>query len=73
MNMYYIEANKEREEIDKREEDSNIKYFRDKAIEYKEYIISRSTNKMIRMINTINEKERYFKEKFTEKEDVIDL
>ena len=40
---------------------------------YKGYLISNSTNKMIRTINVIGEEERYFAEKFLGREDLINI
>ena len=65
--------NKEREEIDKYDEDSNIKYFGDKVIMYKGQSMLRSVNEIIRIIDAIKKEVRYFKEKFPRNEDIIDL
>ena len=40
---------------------------------YSGYIITKSTNEMIRMINAIREKEQYFREKFLNNYNMIDM
>ena len=40
---------------------------------YSGHIITKSTNEMIRMINAIREKEQYFREKFLNNYNMIDM
>ena len=61
-----------RETIDEREEDSNIRYHRD-IVMIEDIMISKSTNKLIREIDTIEEEKRYFVKKFPGKEDLINI
>ena len=61
--MCFQKANKEREEIDKHENITNIKNFGDKAMKYKEQQMLRSVSEMIRIIDTIKEKREMFQRK----------
>jgi len=62
-----------RENIEERREDYNIQYFRDNAMLFREEVIIQSTNEMIRIIVVIEEENRYLRETFPDKYEVIDI
>ena len=70
--MYYTKANQIRISIDEREDKNNIRYLGDYSFRYKNEVIIRLINKMIREIDIVYEEIRYVKEKFRCKADVVD-
>ena len=69
----HIRVNKERENTKNYPNKSNIKYMGDEAIVQDNKIVSRSTNEIIRMTDAIKEEKQYFKKKFNEKADIINI
>jgi len=68
-----MRARKVREMIDEREEDLNIRYYRDVVMMIGEEMISRSMNELIWKIDAVEEEKMYFAKKFLGKEDLIDM
>ena len=65
--MYHKRVNEERENIKKYSNYTNIKYMGDEAVVQDNKIMSRSTNKIIRITDAIKEEKEYFKKKFNKK------
>ena len=59
--------------IDLKNIDLNIRYYSGYLIKYKNELILRSINEIIRSIDTIEEEKRYAQEKFKYYIDIVDL
>ena len=53
--MYDKKAREVRERIEEREEDNNIRYYRDIAVKVEGKMVLRSINKMIREVDVVSE------------------